>query len=312
MVCLSVAMCTYNGAKYLSAQLESIARQTCLPDELIICDDHSTDATPAIVEQFGKTAPFRVRLFHNPARLGVVTNFSKAITLASGRYIALSDQDDIWLPKKLEHSLLTIRTAEESYGPHTPLLVHTDLSLLSEGEDIISTSFMRFQHLQHVTSNPLRVLLTQNFVTGCTVLMNAALKLSAIPIPAPVLMHDWWFALVAATIGKIEFLDEQTVLYRQHGSNNIGAVRYSILSAQFILKKWRDRPIQLKLLFDQTQALLDRLEEKSQTPPSLLLDYLNILQTPGIHTCSRYLRLRFRKQGHIRNLWFLTLLLLGR
>jgi glycosyltransferase involved in cell wall biosynthesis len=312
MECLSVAMCTYNGARYLSAQLESIARQTCLPDELIICDDHSTDATPAIVEQFRKTAPFRVRLFHNPVRLGVVANFSKAITLTTGRYIALSDQDDIWLPKRLEHSLLTIRTAEESYGPHTPLLVHTDLSVLGESGNIISPSFMRFQNLQHVTSDALRVLLTQNFVTGCTVLMNATLKLSATPIPAPALMHDWWFALVAAAIGKIVFLDEQTILYRQHGSNTIGAVRHSILSTHFILKKWRERPVQLKLLLDQTQALLDRLEEKKHTPPSLLLDYLSILQTPGIHTCWKYLRLKFRKQGIFRNLWFLTLLLLGR
>jgi glycosyltransferase involved in cell wall biosynthesis len=312
MVCLSVAMCTYNGARHLSAQLESIARQTYLPDELIICDDRSIDATPAIVERFAKTAPFRVRIFHNPTRLGVVANFSKAITLASGRYIALSDQDDIWLPKRLEHSLLTMRTAEESYGPHTPLLVHTDLSVLREGENIISTSFMRFQHLQHVTSDPLRVLLTQNFVTGCAILMNATLKLAATPIPHSALMHDWWFALVAAATGKIVFLDEQTILYRQHASNTIGAVRYSILSTQLILKKWRERPIQLKLLFDQTQALLDCLEQKGQPPPSLLIDYLNILQTPGIHTCWKYLRLRFRKQGVFRNLWFLSLLLLGR
>jgi glycosyltransferase involved in cell wall biosynthesis len=312
MVRLSVAMCTYNGARYLPAQLESIARQTCLPDELIICDDHSTDATPAIVEQFGKTAPFRVRLFHNPVRLGVVANFSKAIILTTGRYIALSDQDDIWLPQRLERSLLTIRAAEDSYGPYTPLLVHTDLSVLGEDEDILSTSFMQFQHLQHVTSDPLRILLTQNFVTGCTVLMNATLKLSATPIPNAVLMHDWWFALVAATIGKIVFLDEQTILYRQHGSNTIGAVRYNILSTHLILKKWRERPIQLKLLIDQTQALLDCLEENGKNPPPLLIDYLNILQNPGIHTCWKYLRLRFRKQGFFRNFWFLTLLLFGR
>lgn len=312
MVCLSVAMCTYNGARYLPAQLESIARQTCLPDELIICDDHSTDATHAVLEQFTKTAPFRVRLFHNPTRLGVVANFSKAITLTAGRYIALSDQDDIWLPQRLERSLLAIRTAEECYGPHTPVLVHTDLSVLGEGGDIISPSFMRFQHLQHVTSDPLRILLTQNFVTGCTVLMNASLKLSATPIPTSVLIHDWWLALIAACLGKIVFLNEQTVFYRQHSSNTIGAIRYNIISLQFILQKWRERPNHLKLLLEQNQALIEHLQQREQIPPSLLIDYHNILQTSGLRACWKYLKVKSRKQGLFRNLWFLTLLLQGR
>jgi glycosyltransferase involved in cell wall biosynthesis len=312
MVCLSVAMCTYNGARYLSAQLESIARQTRLPDELIICDDHSTDATPELLEQFEKTAPFQVRLFHNPTRLGVVANFSKAITLTTGRYIALSDQDDIWLPQRLERSLLAIRTAEECYGPHTPVLVHTDLSVLGEGGDIISPSFMRFQHLQHVTTDPLRILLTQNFVTGCTILMNAPLKLSATPIPTSVLIHDWWLALIASCIGKIVFLNEQSVFYRQHNSNTIGAIRYDLVSIRFILQKWRERPNHLKLMLDQNRALIEHLQQKGEIPPSLLIDYYNILQTSGIRACWQYLKARTRKQGLFRNLWFLTLLLLGR
>lgn len=99
---LSVAMCTYNGEEYLWEQLLSIAEQTRLPDELIVCDDSSTDTTLQILNEFQKMAPFSVRIYCNEAKLGPSKNFEKAITLCSGDVIALSDQDDVWLPRKLE------------------------------------------------------------------------------------------------------------------------------------------------------------------------------------------------------------------
>src|SRR5437660_962846 len=98
----SVVMCTYNGARYLQAQLDSIARQSTRPDELVVCDDHSTDDTPEIVRRFGSTAAFPVRVHVNEKNLGIHQNFGRAMSLANADVIFLSDQDDVWEPGKIE------------------------------------------------------------------------------------------------------------------------------------------------------------------------------------------------------------------
>src|SRR4051794_15860948 len=95
----SVAMCTYNGARFIGAQLASVAAQTRTPDELIVCDDRSTDETVAIVQKFADSAPFRVRLHVNEENLGSTKNFERAVSLCEGDLIALCDQDDVWLPE---------------------------------------------------------------------------------------------------------------------------------------------------------------------------------------------------------------------
>src|SRR5947208_14214106 len=98
---ISVAMCTYNGERFLKEQLESLAAQTRQPDELVVCDDRSTDSTPHIVEAFARAAPFPVRLEVNDRCLGSTKNFEHAILRCTGALIALSDQDDVWHPEKL-------------------------------------------------------------------------------------------------------------------------------------------------------------------------------------------------------------------
>src|SRR5687767_8613501 len=99
---VSVALCSYNGAAYIAEQLRSIAEQTLLPEELVICDDGSSDSTVAIIRAFASEAPFKVLLFQNEQKLGVARNFQKALSLCTGDIIAMSDQDDVWMPIKLE------------------------------------------------------------------------------------------------------------------------------------------------------------------------------------------------------------------
>ncbi|MBW2422395.1 MAG: glycosyltransferase, partial [Deltaproteobacteria bacterium] len=99
---ISVAMATCEGAPYLDAQLESLRTQSRPPDELVLCDDHSADETPAIAEAFARRAPFSVRIERNPQRLGITANFEKAVSLCSGDLIFLADQDDVWKPTKIE------------------------------------------------------------------------------------------------------------------------------------------------------------------------------------------------------------------
>src|SRR5919199_6162917 len=99
---VSVAMCTYNGERYLQEQLDSIAAQTCLPDELVVCDDRSSDRTLEIIQIFKSKVSFPVHLHINPENLGTIKNFEKAISLCTGDIIVLSDQDDVWKPHKVE------------------------------------------------------------------------------------------------------------------------------------------------------------------------------------------------------------------
>src|ERR687885_1327551 len=98
---VSVAMCTYNGAAFLREQLQSLAAQARTPDELVVCDDASADATVRVVREFAAAAPFPVRLTVNERNLGSTKNFERAISLCAGDLVALSDQDDLWLPAKL-------------------------------------------------------------------------------------------------------------------------------------------------------------------------------------------------------------------
>ena len=221
---VSVAMCTYNGKAYIGEQLDSILAQTLQPAELVVCDDGSTDGTLEIIRKFAETAPFEVNIICNSKNIGVIANFSNAIEACKHKYIALSDQDDVWLPDKLEITLRKVLAVEEEYGESTPILVHTDLEVVDSNLQTIAKSMMKSQGDYSETNmiNAQRVLCAQNYVTGCTVMMNTSLKQITCPIPNGVAMHDWWFALIASAQGRIGYVDKASILYRQHGNNQVG------------------------------------------------------------------------------------------
>ena len=225
---LSVALCTYNGEQYLKEQLESFANQSLLPDELVVCDDGSSDGTIEILRMFSLCAPFEVKVIQNEKSLGIVKNFSKAIEYCSGEYIAISDQDDIWMYEKLKETVGLLKVMEKKYGKEFPLLVHSDLTVVDVDLNILNESMMKSQHIENedIPSRALGTLLANNYVTGCTVVINKALKNLSLPIPREAIMHDRWLALVAASSGKIGFVDQPLILYRQHGNNQVGARKY--------------------------------------------------------------------------------------
>lgn len=225
---LSVALCTYNGEQYLKEQLESFANQSLLPDELVVCDDGSSDGTIEILQMFSLCAPFEVKVIQNEKSLGIVKNFSKAIEYCSGEYIAISDQDDIWMYEKLKETVGLLKVMEKKYGKEFPLLVHSDLTVVDVDLNILNESMMKSQHIENedIPSRALGTLLANNYVTGCTVVINKALKNLSLPIPREAIMHDRWLALVAASSGKIGFVDQPLILYRQHGNNQVGARKY--------------------------------------------------------------------------------------
>lgn len=221
---ISVAMCTYNGARYLRDQLDSIATQTRPPDEIVICDDQSSDQTAEIVNGFASSAPFPVRLYINEQNLGSTKNFERAIGLSEGDIIALSDQDDVWLPEKL-------RQIEECFERELALgLVFSDAQVVDEHLQPMgfqlweSVGFDRDQRRLVRDGRVLDVLLPGWTVTGATMAFSAKFKDLVLDIPTDLpLIHDGWIALLIGSVASVSFIEEPLIKYRQHVNQQIGA-----------------------------------------------------------------------------------------
>ena len=214
---ISVVMATYNGVQFLQEQIESILQQTIQPAEIIICDDGSIDGTKEILKAYASKG--LIQFYENETTVGVVDNFKKGVLLAQvGNYIAFCDQDDIWMPHKLatlqkELSLLE----QESQSENLPCIVYSDLILVDEHKNVINKSF--WNELYHdVHEHCLSTLLFGNFVTGCSVMMNAASRNYFLKTPKNIL-HDVWLAFVGNAIGKIKAIATPLIYYRQHAQN---------------------------------------------------------------------------------------------
>lgn len=228
---VDVLLATYNGASYLAEQLDSLLAQTHQDFRLLVSDDGSSDATLAILEQYRPRFGERLVVLEHPRRgQGVVCNFANLMnaSLRDGvaSWIAFADQDDVWLPEKIELCLGSMVQLEAGDGASQPCLVHSDLTVVDAGLGVICNSFARYQRMDPQQCTPLS-LLSVNQVTGCTMMVNRALLEVALPMPAEVIMHDWWCALVSGS-GRRHFLAEPLILYRQHGANQVGAKSRSL------------------------------------------------------------------------------------
>jgi glycosyltransferase involved in cell wall biosynthesis len=226
---IDILLATYNGGKYLREQLDSIIDQSNVNWRLIIRDDGSSDDTIAIINEYQKHWPGRISLLNsNGKALGAVGNFSLLLESSTADYVMLCDQDDVWLPDKIDSTLEKIRSLENDYGHDTPLLVYTDLCVVDEKLLPVADSMWRYQQLNPFNGSRLNRLLLHNIPTGCTMMINRRLRELASPVPAEACMHDWWISLVAAAFGKSDIIFEPTVRYRQHDSNFVGAEPWSL------------------------------------------------------------------------------------
>ena len=222
-ISFSVALCTYNGARYLEEQLESIAAQTRPADELVVCDDRSTDSSADIVSAFAARAPFTVRLVVNEQRLGSTENFARAAALCTGTFIALSDQDDVWLSHKLA-------SLEKEFKNPAVGLVFSDAEIVDEklrpaGKRMWHQVEFREREKRLVRKGrAIEVLLPGWSVMGATMAFRSKFLDLVLPIPTNLpMIHDGWIALVIAAVAPITFIDEPLILYRQHASQQVGA-----------------------------------------------------------------------------------------
>ncbi len=219
---VSIAMATFDGALYLAQQLESIAAQTRLPDELVVCDDASGDDTQQRVREFAAHAPFEVRLEANRSRLRATRNFGKAVSLCRGDIIFLADQDDLWLPHKIETLLRVL--AEH---PETGAVFSDGLVVGSELESLgyslwESLAFTPAEQRRVRSGRAVEVFLKHVVAAGTTLAFRSDYRRLALPFPKLRSCHDAFIAFTIAAVAKIRIIEQPLIHYRLHGDNLIG------------------------------------------------------------------------------------------
>lgn len=216
---ISVALCTYNGERFIAQQIESILAQSMPVDEIVLGDDASSDNTVQIVEELvGRTNIDLMVRRHNPG-LGVRNNFADAISATTGDVIILCDQDDVWHRDKVEKLVEALGDKE---------LVHSDARLVdAEGNPkgsalLEELNVSAWEKRNLVDGDALAVLLKRNLVTGATAAVKGEFARSIMPVPDG-WIHDEWLAFIAAFDRQLVLLPEALTDYRQHENNQIGA-----------------------------------------------------------------------------------------
>ena len=219
---ISVAMCTYNGEKYIREQLISVINQSLPPDELVICDDLSTDNTVDIIKNILKRWNGKLKLVVNQQNLGFSKNFEKAINLCAGDYIFLCDQDDVWDLNKIS-IIMGIFNSEKDAALvfHDAMIVDEQLRLLKQSFwDCLNFNYknfivMNYSHLSY-----------ENIIQGCACAFKKTVFEKAKPFPEFAL-HDEWLGLVGITLGKVIPVPHALLQYRQSSNNALGAGKVS-------------------------------------------------------------------------------------
>jgi glycosyltransferase involved in cell wall biosynthesis len=238
---VAVVVATYNGAAYLLAQLESIAQQTHTPVQIIIVDDASSDDTVRIAHAFAAQHP-EVMVVQNETRLGYIKNFEKGMLLATANYVALSDQDDIWVPHKLEKLLANIGGQ---------MLAYSDSELIDANGHLLHQKMSSIKN-QLAYHTPIMYAIGA-WAPGHAMLFKKELIDKAVPFPALV-THDFWLGFVATCYSKVVYVNEPLVHYRQHTQNAIGAdtTKNKMASLTLAQKKQQARA-RMQLLYNKVK-----------------------------------------------------------
>ena len=316
---VAILLATYNGAKFLEEQINSILWQTYKNWFLLIHDDGSTDGTKEILYKYKRKYPSKILIIEDNKRWGSAKdNFAFLMhflykNFNDFHYIMFSDQDDVWLPNKIEVSLKKINELEKKYGTKYPLLVYTDLMVVDENLKPISCSLWKYQKL-NPKHNKLNHLLLQNIVTGCTTLFNKKALELALPLPKEAIIHDWWLALVASTLGYLDFIEVPTVLYRQHAYNETGAKNWNWLEAIpriFKKKEFENLKKNFFASIKQAEIFLKRYEDfLTEYQKEVIKNYIDIVKSNKIKRLFIIFNYKFFKSGLIKNLGSILFILL--
>ena len=292
---ICILLSTHNGELFLEELVSSLRSQTNQQFDLLCLDDASTDGTLALLEKLN------IHYNQNNDNKGIKYNINKLLKIAVNQlqydYFMFCDQDDIWNTNKIEITLQKMKKIEKE-SPDLPILLHSDLEVVDKDLRTIEESFWHFANL-NPSCNAFHRLLMQNTITGCTVMINRKLAELALPISNDVIMHDWWLGLVASKFGKIAYINEALVRYRQHGKNSIGAVKFNIL------KKYRES-IDFEKHIKQAKVFLTQYRSYlSKNSIRMLEDFTQIESQSYWQKRRILLKHKLLKQGFLRNLGLL-------
>lgn len=303
---VAICLATFNGEEYLRQQLDSVLSQSYRDWKLYVRDDGSEDDTKEIVEEYCY-GDSRIVLVHNAKPVHSATQNFIALhewvrKNAEYDYLMFCDQDDVWFPNKIEITLRAMKLAEESCN--CPILVHTDAAIVNKELKIIAESRFGYRSLNPKKSDFSHLLVLNN-VQGCSLMINKSLDNAVVYGPG-VLYHDWWVALVAAAFGKIVYVNSQSLLYRQHEDNTLGAIKVNSVSYVFeriaATKSMREKIRRtLDLPFGQAEGFLRVYSDSlSMANNELIKQYLSITEKPKIARQYILIRNGLMRQGFVQ------------
>ena len=290
-----ILLSTYNGAKYLQNQVASLKNQTFKEFEIIARDDGSSDDSLDILQSYD------FKILESQGNIGVKASFSTLLEYAlensEAEYFMFCDQDDEWLSDKVEKTVAKMKELEDIYT-QTPILVHSDLKVVDENLKVLDDSLWKFQHIDP-SRDAINHLLLHNVVTGCTIMINRRLATMVTNIPKEVITHDWWMAIVASSFGKIGFVDEPLMLYRQHSSNDTGAKNYGI---SYFTKKFLEKQDFLKYTL-QARKFFEVYGEKLDKSTQEMIENFSYLEKMNwLEKRVLLVKHKIFKNGLIRNI----------
>lgn len=306
---IAILLSTYNGSAYLRQQLDSLCDQSHKEIDIFVRDDGSTDDTLKILSDYNLVKLPCSQNLGSKNSFAALLNY--AVTHSNAKYFMFCDQDDVWQKSKVEKTLNKIIAMENRYGL-IPILVHTDLEVVDDALNSLSTSMWDYEYILP-SKNSFSRLLIQNTVTGCTSMLNRQLAEKCLDIPEKAIMHDWWVGLVASCFGRIGYINEPTIKYRQHGANAIGVKKYNVSIAMFFLSlckamfhKDEIMLASLKVNIEQGKAFLESFDlELNIKTKNILIQFVDLDKKSFFRRRWLLLKYRLLKQGVIRNIGLL-------
>jgi len=306
---VDIALGLYNGETYLPELLESLEQQTFQDWRLVVRDDGSTDGSLALVRRWCEERGRALKVVEDGlGNLRVIGNFSACLAATDAPYAMPADQDDVWLPHKVQDAVAEMRRLEAESGSQTPIAVYCDLEVVDASLRRLHPSFLEMQGQGSRRVPTLAQLLTQNVAPGCSMIINRPLLKIGLPIPDGVAMHDWWLMLLARALGRVAHLRKPGIAYRQHGGNQVGARRGGLIDllgqARHGRAAYRSRLRQTRM---QAEALAQRLPA-DHPQRALVQTYASLDQLPRPLRQWRAWREGFDKVGLVRNIVFFILM----
>lgn len=294
-----IVLTTYNGEKYIREQLDSILANTFQDVMVEICDDGSTDSTLDIAREYVEQYD-QISLYQNEKNLGYTKNFLEGIRRSRSPYVMLCDQDDIWHRDKIEKTLRRMKEMESQNGNDIPLMVFTDAMNFDSDSGEELGSFHKSSHLD-VKRLDSAHLFMENKCIGCTVMMNGAIRQYLQEFPDEIRVHDWWLALICSHFGKISYIKETTLHYRQHGGNMIGGSSFSDYVRARVSDLRSQRQV-IRQTFLQGRAFYKVFGERlSGEKGQIAKHFAGMAEAGAVRRRVDMIRFGFCKSGFVRN-----------